>query len=207
MSYQTRVSPLKVQTISLALSHAASLTYCPCCRQSKVQFHYKNQDVLQILKWHYSGSRASKVEVLGAEQGGRNSKYCSCFTLGSLCWQRQPRRHPFMGSHATELSVSKVWRSGPDALETILSPVPNLLPENIPESCISEMKAADGKATYDLLNISEPASVSSITDCGHYSSLHKLYRIAAHVLKFINILRKRATSPDLTVQDICCSER
>lgn len=112
-----------------------------------------------------------------------------------------------MGLTATELSVSKLWRSGPDALETILSPVSVLLPENIPESGISEMKAADRRATYNLLNISEPASVNSIIDWEHYSSLHKLYQVTAYVLKFINILRMIATSPDFTVQDICCSER
>ena len=92
-------------------------------------------------------------------------------------------------------------------LETILSPVPFLLPENIPESCIVEMKAADRKAAHNLLSISEPANVSGIIDCERYSSLHKLYRVTAYVLKFINILRKRTTSPNLTVQDICRSER
>ena len=60
--------------------------------------------------------------------------------LGSLCRQRNPADIPSRGLTAAELSVSKLWRSGPDALETILSPVPVLLPENIPESCIAKMK-------------------------------------------------------------------
>ena len=57
------------------------------------------------------------------------------------------------------------------------------------------------------MSISEPANVSGIIDCERYSSLHKLYQVTAYVLKFINILRKRTTSPNLTVQDICRSER
>ena len=78
------------------------------------------------------------------------------------------------------------------------------LPEGIPEPCIEEMKVANRKDVHSLLTLLD---LSSIIDCERYATAQRLYRIAAYVLKFINLLRKSARSPELTIQDIAETER
>ena len=118
------------------------------------------------------------------------------------CWDHcAGKDHPADIFHALELSVSKLWRSGPNWLETTLSSGSALLPEAVSESCILEMKAADRKMTHNVLSTSELITASSVIDCEQYSTIHKLYRVTVLVLKFINLLRKRATSSELTAQD------
>ena len=58
-----------------------------------------------------------------------------------------PADIPSRGLTIVELSVSKLWRSGPNWLEMTLNPVSDLA-GGIPESCIPEMKVADRKATH-----------------------------------------------------------
>ena len=125
------------------------------------------------------------------------------------CWDHcagkdNPADIPSQGLTTTELSVSKLWRSGPNWLEMTLNPVPDLAGE-IPESCIPEMKVADRKATHTLLSTSELTTVGSVIDCERYSTMHKLYRVTAFVLKFID-LSKRTTSTGLATQDLSRSE-
>ena len=48
--------------------------------------------------------------------------------------------------------------------------------------------------------------MTSVIDCERYSTMHKLYRVTAFVLKFIDLLRKRTTSTGLTTQDLSRSE-
>ena len=77
-----------------------------------------------------------------------------------------------------------------------------LLPEEFPESCIPEMKAADQRIMHNLLRSGELMSVSSVILCERYSTIHKLYRVTDYVLKSIDFLRKRTTSLGLTAQDL-----
>ena len=62
---------------------------------------------------------------------------------------------PSRGLATPELSVSQLWRSGPNCLEMTCSPESVLLPEAVPESCIPEMKAADRKVAHNLLSTTE----------------------------------------------------
>ena len=111
---------------------------------------------------------------------------------------------PSRGLSAPELSVSQLWRSGPNCLEMTCSPASVLLPEDLPESCIPEMKATDQKVAHNLLSTTD---LSSVIDCERYSTIHKLYRVMAYVLKFIDLLRKKTTSSGLTAQDLSRSKR
>ena len=81
------------------------------------------------------------------------------------------------------------------------------LSEGIPEPCIEETKVANRKDVHSLLTLTEILDLSSIIDCERYATAQRLYRITAYVLKFINMLRKRAQSPELTIQDIAETKR
>jgi hypothetical protein len=49
-------------------------------------------------------------------------------------------------------------------------------------------------------------SVGELIDIQRFSSIHKLYRVTAYVLKFMKLLRKRVTSPELTHADLSEAE-
>lgn len=122
------------------------------------------------------------------------------------CWDHcagkdNPADIPSRGVTGTELAASKLWRKGPD-----WSDFPMQLPEEIPEQCVVEMKAAECKSTHNILNPSQMLSVSVVIDCECYSTIHKLYRVTAYVLKFIDLLRKRVGSANLTIRDLHLSE-
>ena len=56
------------------------------------------------------------------------------------------------------------------------------------------MKVADQKATHTLLSTNKQTTMASVIDCECYSTMHKLYRVTAFVLKLIDLLRKKTTS-------------
>ena len=99
----------------------------------------------------------------------------------------------------------ELWRSGPYRLEMTLNSDPDSAGA-IQKSCIPETKVADRKATHTLVSTSELTTVGSVIHCERYSTVHKLYRVTAFVLKFIDLLRKRTTSPGLTTQNLSRSE-
>ena len=43
--------------------------------------------------------------------------------------------------------------------------------------------------------------------CERFGTTHKLYRVTAYVLKFIQLLTKQVTSPELTRQDLTLAEQ
>ena len=69
------------------------------------------------------------------------------------------------------------------------------------------MTASGRRGVHNLLIHTGTLDVSCVIDCKRYSTAQRLYRITAYVLKFIGMLRKRAQSPELTIQDIAEAER
>ena len=115
-----------------------------------------------------------------------------------MLWQGEPCRHSLKRN---ELSVSKLWRNGPDWLKNTIDSEP--LPEEVPQSCAAEMKT---RAVNNLLT-TQSCSIGHIIDCERFSTVHKLIRVSAYVLKFVSMLRRKTQSPELTVPDLAEAER
>ena len=108
------------------------------------------------------------------------------------CWghcsgKDNPADIPSRGLSSMDLAVSKLWQYGPEVLQQdIVTP----LPSEIPEACAKELKLRE---TTCLLAPMNTATVSTVVDCDKYSSVHKLYRITALVLKFADVLKHKST--------------
>ena len=105
-----------------------------------------------------------------------------------------PANIPLRGLAPLELSVNTLWCSGP-----------NWLPEaedgeaddnqEIPDECLSEMKAKDRTRVQGLLTTDSSIGLSNIFNCEDFSSIDQLLMVTALVLKFCRLLRTK-TCPD-----------
>ena len=115
--------------------------------------------------------------------------------------KENPADIPSRGMMPLELSVSKLWRSGPEWLKGEVEQ--DSLPEEIPQSCAIEMKA---RTVHNLL-ITSSCNISDDIDCERFSSINKLYRVTAYILKFLRLLQKKVQSSVLTVSDLAEAEK
>ena len=92
---------------------------------------------------------------------------------------------------------------GPAWLKTqiIFSP----LPEDMSDQCISELKSMTQWIAHNLLVIESP-TIGEITDIERFSTKQRLFRTTAYVLKFTRLLRKKAASTELTLDDVAEAE-
>lgn len=85
-------------------------------------------------------------------------------------------------------------------------------PLSVPEQALEEEKKTIGKSlkqAYAMLTTDSPdCSIGQIMACEDFSSLQRLLRVTAHVLRFIDILKYRtkkkdnAPTPELTASDL-----
>ena len=128
------------------------------------------------------------------------------------CWDHCPGREnpadlPSRGLTPTELATNQLWRCGPDWLKTPepLCMAPSL--EEIPEPCLAELKASSKVGVHSLLTPQLPHRIGNIIDVKRFSSIHKLLRVTAYVLKFVSILKGRSETTELTVEALSEAER
>ena len=79
-------------------------------------------------------------------------------------------------------------------------------PEEIPSLCLAEMKATSPSMTHNLL-ITQSTNLGELIDIERFRSSRKLFRTTAYVLKFLKLLRKETTLPELTPSDVSEAER
>ena len=101
------------------------------------------------------------------------------------CWghcagNNNPADIPSRGLAALELSVNKLWNEGPEWLQTPVSE-PSL-PDEIPELCVKEIRQMN---MHTLLASTQTPNLNCVIDCKRYSTLHRLYRVTAHVHAFV----------------------
>ena len=126
------------------------------------------------------------------------------------CWghcagKNNPADIPSRGLTPLELAANKLWREGPEWLQT--SVAISYLPDEIPEPCVEEMKTSDQRNIHSLLVPTQNRDMSRIIDCKRYSTAKGLYRVTAYVLKFLSLLKKKTQSHELTPQDLTEAER
>ena len=101
---------------------------------------------------------------------------------------QNPADIPSRGVSAAELQGKMdLWLHGPQCLEGCTEPEKQVL-ETFPRECLMEMKSKDReKVTFSMVNSNRP----TVVPCEDYSTLQRLLRVTAYVLKFIRIIRKQ----------------
>ena len=135
----------------------------------------------------------------------------------SECWnhcpgQENPADMPSRGITTTELAASKLWRSGPEWLKSEMVNVDCPQQEMVmPTECATELRARDKKMVYGLLNCQSPspANLESIISSERYSTLSRLLRVTAYVLRFVKQLKKSTNIQEwaLATDEIAEAER
>lgn len=84
-----------------------------------------------------------------------------------------------------ELSVSQLWHSGPEWLTSDL-PVHSVIKSlPMPEPCLQELKSTS-KLSHSLLAAEKKPTIGHLLWCEDFSSLQKLLRVTAYVLRAVN---------------------
>ena len=120
------------------------------------------------------------------------------------CWRHCPGRDnpadiPSRGLKPMELISNALWWYGPSWLT--VSDREEVLSGEMPGECIGELRASQCEALGLL--VSESVQISYVIDMQRYSSLSKLLRVTAFVLKFISILRERVSNYGADGEDTC----
>ena len=133
----------------------------------------------------------------------------------SECWdhcpgQENPADMPSRGITTSELAASKLWRSGPEWLRSGMVAVNCPQELLMPTECAAELRARD-KVVHGLLNcqLPTPADLELIISSKRYSTLARLLRVTAYVLRFVNQLKKTTNERELmlTPEEIAEAER
>ena len=129
------------------------------------------------------------------------------------CWNHcpglsNPADLPSRGLTLLELSLSQLWRQGPPwLLAQDTNPDPEL-DFTMPTECVSEMKTSKEK-THNLLIITKAPTIGSLIRCEDFSTLTRLLRVTAHVLRAVKLFKRSKTCPEgpLTPDELVEAER
>ena len=117
-----------------------------------------------------------------------------------------PADLPSRGLSIVELSSSLLWRTGLEFLKNAIPPDPVAITMTMPELCLREFKSAT-KST-NLLLI-QNCSIGNLLPCDNFSSLQKLLRITAHILRAVSQFKAKSTLqslPVLSPEDIASAQ-
>ena len=116
-----------------------------------------------------------------------------------------PADLPSRGLTLLELSVSQLWRQGP---QWLYDQDTNLSPEPMPRKCMTEMKASKGKS-HSLLATHQAPTVGSVIKCEDYSTLTHLLRVTAYVLRAVKLFKRSIVHPKkpLSPEELVEAER
>ena len=201
---KTRVSPLKTRTIP-RLELLSALLFARSRLMKTVMESLSTKLTLQAPRC-FTDSQISLCWIKGTEKEWKPFVQNRANEIRRLipedCWDHcsgksNPADLPSHGLSPTELSVSDLWRHGPSWLHEDLSIT--LLPPAIPEACAKELKSCN---VFCLMTSTDTSHVSTIIDCQRYSSIHKLYRVTAYVLKFVSLSKDKRQSRQFTQNDL-----
>ena len=109
-------------------------------------------------------------------------------------------------SHLVEqqLRDNKLWWNGPEFLTKTTKHWP---PETRNEQeDNSELKSPLTSVTTSANNITQIPSIVRLIDASNYSSIVRLHRVTAYVIRFVENLKERVGKLDITVGPITCEE-
>ena len=113
------------------------------------------------------------------------------------CWSHCPgKQNPAdLPSRGLQLSVNVLWRHGPEWLSDSKVVEGNHL-DDMPEDCVTEMKAADQRLAHSLLMSTSPTGLGQIMDCERFGTLSRLLKVTTYVVKFVRMLKKKVRITD-----------
>jgi len=129
--------------------------------------------------------------------------------MPSQYWKQWPGKDnpadiPSRGLSPAGLTISELWRSGPERLRFGTECQPLMC--CIPDQYMTALKASSRPVLRHTLLTQQTAGIILVIDCERFSNTHKLYQVTALVLKFIQLLKKHSTFPELARQDITRAE-
>ena len=148
------------------------------------------------------------METLCPESSERGTTQCSSQPLEP--GKTNPADLPSRGLNILELSVSQLWRVGPEWLpaDSPISSDIECMP--MPEQCLPELKASS-KLSHNLLTIERSPHVEEVMSCADFSSLPRLLRVTAYVLRAVNHFKTKKSGSNLPItlnpQEIATAEK
>ena len=176
-----------ISSLESALKSEIALMPSMCYTDSKVALYWikgESQEWRQFVQ-----NRVNEIRTLVPAQ---HWKHCS--------GHDNPADLPSRGISLPELLSKSVWFSGPSWLS---SPVQasRCDEESMPDECILEMK----KSAQHVLLVG--GEIGTVMQCQRFSSLGRLLRVTAYVLKFIAIIKARGSvSAGLSSKDVSDAE-
>ena len=121
-----------------------------------------------------------------------------------------PADLPSRGLTMMELSVSQLWRMGPEWLGLGAPVHSDGESFSMPKSCLQELKSTS-KSSHNLLAVEEKPTIGDLVQCEDFSSLQRLLRVTAYVLRAVERFKaKKSSCPDLplslTPREIAAAE-
>ena len=122
------------------------------------------------------------------------------------CWyhcpgEQNPADLPSRGVDFTQSSSSVPWMTAPTWLCDLTFQPQNLDLLTIPKECLPEMRVKD-RSAHSIYFVQGISQDETIINCNHYSTLKRLLRVTAYVMKFTLFLKakvKRGNIPTSTV--------
>jgi hypothetical protein len=108
------------------------------------------------------------------------------------------------GTTATPLVESKLWWNGPEFLVKSIEQWPSQ-PGHYQEDD-SELKSPRNSVSTSTVNVTKIPSIMELMDASKYSSIGKLLRVTAYVLRFIYNLKQRRQDLDTIIGSITSEE-
>ncbi len=169
-----------ITTISKALEPEITLNQPTCFSDSEVSLYW----IKGVAKeWKQFVQR--RVEEIRALVPPNRWKHCP--------GTDNPADLPSRGVSPTLLAESSLWRAGPLWLKDCGSPSGDERPHSPPDECLKEMKKKDVPVALNLIGVNESRGVGQIINCSNYSTLRRLLRTTAIVMKFVKLLRRGRT--------------
>ena len=210
---KTRVAPLQTQTVprlellsafllsKLIVSVSESLQ--PILPQLKVQCYTDSQVALY---WIRGTNREWKPFVRNRVNEIRRHVHPSAWN--HCPGVSNPADLPSRGLTTMEVAVNQLWRRGPEWLYEDALPCSGAEPGCMPEECSAELTATALRSLNLVVNESH-GSISSLLSCEKFSTISKLLRVTAYVMRAVRRFKKSKDDfpTDLTPQELAHAEK
>ena len=114
--------------------------------------------------------------------------------------EQNPADLPSRGAHMLQLIDNTLWINGPSWISD-----PGFEPQSsdlhsVPDECFKEIRVKDHPAFSFLTQTT--SQVEAILNCEHFSTLGRLLKVTAYVMKFVSVLKTKIKGTSVTAEDI-----